>query len=144
MENVLQGEAQQITRVAVERAKAGCPVCIKLIFDRLCPVRKGRPLQGLARRQGEGSIETLLRAVLDGELTPEEGKDVVSLIESAARVATAHALADMRAQQLETLKHAAEQGTLPGGVMLVPVAGPDEWEVMAVNAQRQLKQRVRE
>lgn len=144
IENLLEGEAEIVTRKCIEMAKTGDPTALKIVFDRICPLRKGRVLQGLARRQGEGSLDALLRSVLEGEITPEEGKDVVSLIESAARVATAHALADMRRQQLEVLARASENGAIPGGVMLVPVLSEgQDWEAMAMESQRQLKAKVR-
>jgi hypothetical protein len=108
MENLLEGEAEVITRKCIELAKAGDPTALKICFDRLCPPRKGRALQGFVKRKGEGSIEAILRGVLEGEITPAEGGEVISLIESAARVATAHALADMRREQLEALKRATD------------------------------------
>lgn len=141
----MEGEAEVITRRCIDLAKAGDPTALRIVMDRIAPVRKGRLLQGLARRAGENSIESLLRAVLEGDLTPEEGKDVVGLIESAARVAAARALADMRRQQLEALKKIAEGGPASGGLMLVPLAGGlDEWEAIAAPMQHQLKVTVRD
>ncbi len=141
----MEGEAEAITRRCIDLAKLGDPTALKIVMDRIAPVRKGRPLQGLARREGENSIEALLRSVLEGELTPEEGKDVVGMIESAARIAAARALADMRQQQLEALKKATEGGAEFSRVMLVPIAaGLDEWEAVASPMQHQLKATVRD
>jgi hypothetical protein len=141
---MMEGEAEAITRRCIELAKQGDPTALKIVMDRIAPVRKGRPLQGLARRSNESSVEALLRAVLEGELTPDEGKDVVGMIESAARIAATKALSDMRAEQMEALRRASESGALGGSVMVVPFASPDDWESMAVTAQRQLKSTVRE
>lgn len=143
-ERLLEGEAEVITRKAIELAKAGDPTALKLVFDRICPLRRGRPLQGFVKRAGEGSIEALIRAVLEGEITPSEGGEVVSLIESAARVATTQALEQQRRAQLEILKGAAEKGSISGGVMLVPLTTTDEWETLAAPSQKALHAKARD
>ncbi|WP_426737265.1 hypothetical protein, partial [Pseudomonas aeruginosa] len=103
--------------------KRGDPTAMRLVMDRIAPVRKGRPIPKLEKRDGETSIEALLRPVLDGEIAPEEGKEVVGLIESAARVAATQVLADMRQRQMEAIQKATDSGGVPGGVMLVPMLG---------------------
>ena len=139
IEAIFEGEAERIGRRTVELALAGDPTALKIVMDRIAPVRRGRPLQGLARRSNESSVEALLRAVLEGELTPEEGKDVVGMIESAARIAATKVLAEQRQEQMEALRRAGESGALGGGVMLVPLhAGEQAWEAAAVEAQARL------
>src|SRR3954463_11789814 len=44
IEALLDGEAETITRKAVELAKAGDTVALRLCLDRLAPVRKDRPV----------------------------------------------------------------------------------------------------
>jgi hypothetical protein len=144
IENMLEGEGERIARVAIERALAGDPVALKLVLDRIAPVRKGRSLPTIDVKDGEGKIEALLRAVLDGELTPDEGQSVIGLIESAARIQVAHALEDQRRAQLDALKKAQESGAVQGGVMLVPVLDLQNWDAQAQTDQQQLKSRVRE
>lgn len=143
IENMMEGEAEVITRRCIDLAKNGDPTALRIVMDRIAPVRKGRPLHGIDRKDGENSIEALLRAVLDGEITPEEGKDVVGLIESAARVAAAKALTEMRQQQLDAIKKVTDAGGVPGGVMLVPMLSGDDWNTFAVAGQQQLKLTVR-
>jgi hypothetical protein len=144
VEKMMVDEAGALTRRCIDLAKQGDPTALKLVMDRIAPVRKGRVLPRLRRETGEGSIEALLRAVLDGEITPEEGKSVTSLIEGAAQVAAAQALASIRRRQLELLEKAAKEGTA-SGVMLVPLlAGLDQWEATATSMQHQLKAKVRE
>ncbi len=104
IENMMEGEAEAITRHCIDLAKRGDPTAMRLVMDRIAPVRKGRPIPKLEKRDGETSIEALLRAVLDGEIAPEEGKEVVGLIESAARVAATQVLADMRQRQMEAIQ----------------------------------------
>lgn len=144
-EELLEGEGEAITRSCIDLAKRGDPTAMKIAMDRLYPTRKGRPIPKLEKRNGETSIEALLRAVLDGEIAPEEGKEVVGLIESAARVAATQVLADMRKRQMEALQKAADSGDLPGGVMLVPMLGGlDDWESAVLKQQHHLKITVKE
>lgn len=144
VEQMMVDEAGTLTRRCIDLAKQGDPTALKIVMDRIAPVRKGRVLPRLRREHGEGSIDALLRAVLDGEITPEEGKSVTSLIEGAAQVAAAQALASIRRRQLDLLEKAAKDGTA-SGVMIVPLAGSlDEWESSSVLAQHQLKAKVRE
>jgi hypothetical protein len=145
IENMMEGEAEAITRHCIDLAKRGDPTAMKIVMDRIAPVRKGRPIPKLEKRDGETNIDALLRAVLDGEIAPEEGKEVVGLIESAARVAATQILADMRQRQMEAIQKAADSGGVPGGVMLVPMLGGlDDWESAVVKQQHHLKLTVKE
>ncbi len=144
-EELLEGEAERITRRCVDLAMKGDPTAMKIAMDRLYPVRKGRPIPKLEKHDGETSIEALLRAVLEGEIAPEEGKEVVGLIESAARVAATQVLADMRQRQMEAIQKATDSGGVPGGVMLVPMLGGlDDWESAVLKQQQHLKLTVKE
>ena len=145
IENMMEGEAEAITRHCIDLAKRGDPTAMKIAMDRLYPVRKGRPIPKLEKRNGETSIEALLRAVLEGEIAPEEGKEVVGLIESAARVAATQILADMRQRQMDAIQKATDSGGVPGGVMLVPMLGGlDDWESAVLKQQQHLKITVKE
>lgn len=143
-EELLEGEGEKLTRKAIDLALSGDTTALKLCLDRIMPARKGRPLPKLERAEGENPVETLLRAVLDGHVTPEEGRDVVSMVESAARVAATQILADMRRQQIQAIQKASDAGGIPGGVMLVPLGGSlDDWEHAALGKQQDLKITVR-
>ncbi len=143
-EELLEGEGEKLTRKAIDLALSGDTTALKLCIDRIIPPRKGRPLPKLERQEGENPVETLLRAVLDGHVTPEEGRDVVSMVESAARVAATQILADMRREQIQAIQRATDSGAIPGGVMLVPLGGSlDDWEAAALGKQNALKQEVR-
>ena len=143
-EELLEGEGEKLTRKAIDLALSGDTTALKICLDRIMPARKGRPLPKLERKEGENPVETLLRAVLDGHVTPEEGRDVVSMVESAARVAATQILADMRQQQIQAIQKASNAGAIPGGVMLVPLGGSlDDWEAAALGKQNDLKITVR-
>ena len=144
VDGLLDGEAEKLTRKCIELAMSGDPTALRLCMDRIAPVRKGRAIPKLERKDGEGSVEALLRAVLDGEITPDEGQSVVDLIESAARAAATQALGGMREKQLEQFR-ALTAKTIGGTVMLVPlVESLADWETTASEVQLELKQKVRE
>lgn len=44
LEKILDGDAEAILNKAVEMAKDGDPVALRLCLDRLIPVRKDRPI----------------------------------------------------------------------------------------------------
>jgi hypothetical protein len=145
-ENMMVDEMDRITRVCIDRALEGDPTCMRIVMDRIVPIRKGRPLPKIERDENEGTVNALLRAVLDGTVTPTEGKEVVDLIESAARVAAVQALGEVRQHQLAAFKKAQERGQLGSGVMLVPLfeGGTDQWEQVATAGQAELKRTIRE
>ena len=87
IEALLEGEAATITRKAIEAAKAGDMVAIKLVLDRICPPRKARPIHmelppihdagGIAEAQQE-----VLRAACAGELLLDEAHALSGLLEA--------------------------------------------------------------
>jgi hypothetical protein len=84
---LLEGEAEAITRKAIELAKTGDGPALRLCLERIAPPRKDRPVNFVLPR-----IETvadlpkasaaLLDAVASGELTPGEAAELGKLIEA--------------------------------------------------------------
>ena len=87
IEALLDGEADAITRKAVELAKAGDMTAIRICLDRLCPPRRDRhvtfaiPAIETAADTAKAS-SAILTAVADGDLTPSEAAELGKLIES--------------------------------------------------------------
>ncbi|MCC2596219.1 hypothetical protein LKR43_07690 [Pusillimonas sp. MFBS29] len=106
----------------------GDTTALKLCLDRIIPVRKGRPLPALNKQTDETSVEALLRSVLSGEISPEEGKEVIGLVEGAARVAATQLLTEMRQRQLDALQKAGASG----GVVMVPMLDPSKLSTQAL------------
>ena len=87
IEALLDGEGEAITRKAIEAAKAGDMVAIRLVLDRICPPRKTRPIHielppihdagGVAEAQQE-----VLRAACAGELLLDEAQVLSELLEA--------------------------------------------------------------
>ena len=87
---LLEGEAEALSRKAVEMALAGDSVALRLCLDRLAPPRKDSPVQfPLPRmttaRDAAEAAGAVLQAVSEGDLTPTEGAQVMGLVDSFRR-----------------------------------------------------------
>ena len=91
MECLLEGEAEKIMRKCVEMALDGDSVAIRLCMDRVIPTIKTRPVtfklsipknsQGLLT-----AIDEIVAAGARGEISPDEAKIFVELIEAKCRI----------------------------------------------------------
>jgi hypothetical protein len=84
---LLDGEAEALTRKAVELAQAGNVVALKLCLERLIPPRKDRPITLRLPRVVEvgdiaKALETILEAVAEGEITPGEAQAVAGVLDA--------------------------------------------------------------
>ncbi len=101
---LMENEAEEITRKAIEAAKAGDMAAIKLILERLLPPRKDAPVSfTLPEIRNAENIPSAMTAVIDsvssGDLTPQEGAAISGLLEQLRR---SYETAQMAAK-LETL-----------------------------------------
>jgi Family of unknown function (DUF5681) len=90
LEKLLDGEARAITRKAVELAKAGDTVALKLCLERILPMRRGRPISFKLPTLGTPSdlvaaLSSIAAAVATGELTIEEGQGIAAMLEGQRR-----------------------------------------------------------
>jgi hypothetical protein len=77
VEKLLEGEAEEIGRKAVELAKSGDTVALRLCLERIAPVPKGRPITlSLPSMSTPADVTTALSEIVsqmaEGEITPEE------------------------------------------------------------------------
>jgi hypothetical protein len=97
MEALLDGEAEAITRKAIEMAKDGDSTALRLCMDRIAPARRDRhvafalPRMETAADAAKASA-SLVRAVAEGELTPGEAAELAKLVESYVRTLEATTL----------------------------------------------------
>lgn len=85
IEALLEGEAEGLTRKAVDMALEGDTVALRLCLDRLAPPRKDSLISiRLPKVNGlKDAVEasaSVLDAVSEGEITPDEGARVLSLL----------------------------------------------------------------
>jgi hypothetical protein len=85
---LLEGEAEAITRKAVELAKAGDMTAIKLVLDRLLPkgraVRLVLPMKSLADL--DAASEAIGAALAEGSLGLDEAVTLVGMVEARRRL----------------------------------------------------------
>jgi hypothetical protein len=87
MEALLEGEAEALTRTAIEKAKAGDMMALRICFDRLYPPQKGRSIQiDLPPIKQVDDVvrgyEAVLQAVSEGNITPDEASTIASVLEA--------------------------------------------------------------
>jgi hypothetical protein len=90
IDKLLDGEADAITRKAIEMAKEGDTVALRLCLDRIAPVRKDRPVTfALPAIETTADVvkasAALLQAVASGELTPSEAAELGKLVQAHVR-----------------------------------------------------------
>jgi hypothetical protein len=105
VEALLDGEAQAITRKAIEAALGGDMVAIRLVLDRVSPPRKSRPISidlpptgdaaGVAAAQ-----QVVVQALAQGELLLDEATALSGLLEGRRKALETEEL-EMRIQRLE-------------------------------------------
>jgi hypothetical protein len=86
VEALLEGEAEALTRKAIDMALAGDSVALRLCLDRIAPPRKDGPVRfDLPPMESAASASAAMGAVLSnvasGELTPGEGSAIAGLVE---------------------------------------------------------------
>ncbi len=84
---LLDGEAEALTRKAIDLALTGDTVALRLCLERICPARRDRPIKVKMPRIETpqdvlGAIATVVGAVSRGTIAPSEGQALASLIET--------------------------------------------------------------
>jgi hypothetical protein len=105
LEELLEGEAEDITRKLIDLAKEGKPRPLQCCIDRLIPKRRGRPLEIqlplIRNAQDIGSaIAAITNELNNGNLTLEEASDLTGLLDRFGRAIMADDLT-IRLEQLE-------------------------------------------
>jgi hypothetical protein len=89
-ELLLDGEAEALTRRAVELALAGDGMALRLCLDRIIPPRRGRPVQlALPPVRGAadlgGTMAAITNAAASGAITPGEAAELARVVEIFVR-----------------------------------------------------------
>lgn len=90
MEALLEGEAEALTRRAIELALDGDGPALRLCMDRLAPVRRDRHVQfDLPAIDTTADLpkatHALLQAIAAGDLTPSEAADIGKAVDAHVR-----------------------------------------------------------
>ena len=86
-EALLEGQAEALTQKAVEMALAGDVTALKLCIERICPVRRDRPVRFklpavTSARDAADISAAVMVAVSNGDLTLSEASEIGKLIDS--------------------------------------------------------------
>jgi hypothetical protein len=86
-EMLLQGEAEELTRLCVERAKAGDGIALRLVMERIYPPIRERAIRVSLPRVDSVShlpaaLGRVMVAVSAGEITPGEGNALCGMLGS--------------------------------------------------------------
>ena len=108
IEALLDGEAETLTRKAIELAKGGDLTALRMCMDRLCPPRKDRPVSfELPKLETTGDAVTasaaIVQAVAAGDLTPSEAGELSRVVSAYASTLEAVDF-DARLRKLEANK----------------------------------------
>jgi hypothetical protein len=90
IEALLDGEAETLTRKAIELAQGGDTVALRMCLDRLIPPRKDRPISfDLPEIETTDDLPkatgAIVAAVAAGELTPSEAAEVAKILDVHVR-----------------------------------------------------------
>src|SRR5262249_1491299 len=85
-EALLDGEAEQITRKAIDLALGGDVVALRLVLERILPPRRDRPVQFALPRletaaDASAGMAAITSGIASGTLTPAEGSDLAAVVE---------------------------------------------------------------
>jgi hypothetical protein len=88
---LFDGEAEALSRKAVELALAGDVTALRLCLERIAPPRREAPVKFdlpsmNCATDAASAAAAIVLAVSDGELTPAEGAHVMALVETYRRV----------------------------------------------------------
>jgi hypothetical protein len=110
LEALLDGEAEALTRKAIEMALEGDTTVMRLVMDRIIPPRKDRPVTfALPNLETPADAvkasAALVEAVASGDLTPSEAEDLSRLVDRYIRaVETTDTLERLESLEVEKLR----------------------------------------
>jgi hypothetical protein len=89
-EALLDGEAEALTRKAIDLAKGGDTIALRLCLERILPSRRDRPVSfAMAKIQSANDAALALSAVVgaisSGEVSPREASEIAGLIDIFVR-----------------------------------------------------------
>jgi hypothetical protein len=99
LDALAQGEAAEIVKAMIEKAKEGDGQSGRVILERIWPPRKGARLtfdlpEVTKADDLPGAIAAINRQVADGEISPDEGMLIVGLLDAQRRAIETSELAD--------------------------------------------------
>jgi Family of unknown function (DUF5681) len=108
-ERLLDGEADALTRKAIELAKEGDTTALRLCIERILPTRKDRPVAFEMSRietvaDSVKAAAAIASAVADGQLTPMEAAELSKVVDGYTRAVETADLAERLLRLEQTQK----------------------------------------
>ena len=108
VEKLLQGEADELTRKAIELALAGDVTALRLCLERIAPARKDAPVnfdmpEMKSAADAAAAVGSILDNVASGHLSPDEARSIAPLIETYRKTLETEDL-ERRISELEKAK----------------------------------------
>ncbi len=105
---LMEGEAEELGRVAIHKALEGDMTALRLCMERILPAAKDTPIQFELPAMSNASeaavaAQAVLKAVSEGNVTPLEGATVMGLLEQYRRTLEASEF-EKRLEALEAKK----------------------------------------
>ena len=124
-EALLEEEAGALTRKAIEMAKDGDTVALRLCLDRIYPPRKDRPVKFAippinSPRDTADIMVAVAKAVAAGDVTPNEASEFAKVIDTYVKAFHTAEL-DERVARMEQLSDAELMRIAMGGKAAEPV-----------------------
>lgn len=89
---LLDGEAEALTRKAVDLALAGDTTALRLCLERLCPPAREKPISPalplpnkLTAEKLPQALEIIVKAVASGDLLPGEGQTLTGMLNALGK-----------------------------------------------------------
>lgn len=91
IEALLEGEAEEITRKAIELAKGGGIAALRLCLERIAPPRKDSPISihlptVESATDAKAASAAIVTAMAEGEVTPDEAARVMGVLLSHKQI----------------------------------------------------------
>jgi hypothetical protein len=95
VEQLAEGQAEQLIQKVLELAQAGDVACLRMILDRLWPLRKGQPVNVVmppinTPQDVVSAIASIWTGIRDGRLTPEEASALSIVVDRSVQAIELH------------------------------------------------------
>jgi hypothetical protein len=86
IEQIAEGQAEALIQKALELALSGDPTCLRMMLDRVAPLRKGRPIDVdmppiKSCQDLFAAIAAIWTAIGEGRLTPDEASALSNVVD---------------------------------------------------------------
>jgi uncharacterized protein DUF5681 len=130
-EALLDGEAESLTRKAIEMALGGDTIALRLCLERIYPPRKDRPVSFRLRsitsaRDAADTMSDIMNAVSSGQITPSDAGELSKVIGGCVKAFEAAELSE-RLERAISPRHLTDEqlmrlaaGEEPSDVLHLP------------------------